>query len=181
MRLYFAWYVITSYSIHYTKLYDMAIAGGINIFSVPRRKGRLSGIQSTDDRLKAFDNNADGTVWGEGVGAVLLKPLAKALEDRDNIYAVIKGSAINSDGASNGITAPNAEAQEEVILRAWDEAKINPETLGYIETHGAGTVLGDPIEINGLTKAFRRYTGKKQFCAIGSVKTNIGHTSYNFV
>ncbi len=155
---------------------SMAIAGGINIFSVPRRKGRLSGIQSTDDRLKAFDNNADGTVWGEGVGAVLLKPLAKALEDRDNIYAVIKGSAINSDGASNGITAPNAEAQEEVILRAWDEAKINPETLGYIETHGAGTVLGDPIEINGLTKAFRRYTGKKQFCAIGSVKTNIGHT-----
>lgn len=104
-----------------------------------------------------------------------MKPLSKAIDDGDHIYAVIKGGAVNNDGASNGITAPNAEAQEKLIIDAWQEAKVEPDTIGYIETHGTGTVLGDPIEIKGITNAFRRYTDKKQFCGIGSVKTNIGH------
>ena len=93
----------------------------------------------------------------------------------DNIYAIIKGSAVNQDGASMGLTAPNSIAQADVIDRAWKDADIDPETITYIETHGTGTKLGDPIEVDGITKAFRRYTDRKQFCGIGSVKTNLGH------
>ncbi|MEA3357496.1 MAG: beta-ketoacyl synthase N-terminal-like domain-containing protein, partial [Patescibacteria group bacterium] len=158
---------------------DMAIAGGINLtYGAPAKvKGPLdlSSIESTDSTVRTFDKNANGTVWGEGVAIMLLKPLKKALADGDNIHAIIKGSAINNDGASNGITAPNAEAQEEVLVTTWKDAIINPETIGYIEAHGTGTVLGDPIEIKGLTNAFQRYTSKKQFCGIGSLKSNLGH------
>ena len=135
----------------------------------------MDSVESSDGKIRTFDANANGTVWGEGVALVLLKPLKKALQDGDHIHAVIKGSAINNDGASNGLTAPNADAQEEVIIKAWENAGINPETLSYIEAHGTGTVLGDPIEFKGLTSAFRRYTQRKQFCAIGSLKTNMGH------
>ncbi len=160
---------------------DLAIAGGINLSIVGELNTEFQGgmtmdsVESSDGKIRTFDANANGTVWGEGVALVLLKPLKKALKDGDHIHAVIKGSAINNDGASNGLTAPNADAQEDVIVKAWENAGINPETLSYIEAHGTGTVLGDPIEFKGLTGAFRRYTQKKQFCAIGSLKTNMGH------
>ena len=154
---------------------EQAIVGGIRIILTPIDGMIQYGIESKDYRAKAFDDNASGTSLSEGIIAIVVKPLKKAVADRDNIYAVIKGSAINQDGASIGITAPNVLAQEDVIVKAWKDANINPETLSYIEAHGTGTILGDPIEIDGLQKAFRRYTDKKQFCAIGSVKTNFGH------
>jgi amino acid adenylation domain-containing protein/non-ribosomal peptide synthase protein (TIGR01720 family) len=157
-----------------------ALVGGINLFVVPIKIGGeftiLDDVESKDLTVKTFDKKADGTVWGEAVCSFMIKPLKKAIEDGDNIYSVIKGIASNNDGASNGLSAPNPKAQEEVILRAWKKAKINPENLSYIEAHGTGTVLGDPIEIKGLNGAFKQYTDKKQFCGIGSVKTNIGHT-----
>jgi len=156
---------------------DYALAGGVNLISLPKIKGRSSMemVESNDSKVRTFDRNANGTVWGEGIGVILLKKLSKAIADKDNIYAVIKGSAINNDGASNGITAPNAEAQENVIVQAWRDAGINPETVSYIESHGTGTVLGDPIEIKGIENAFRRFTDRKQFCGIGSVKPSVGH------
>lgn len=156
---------------------NMAIAGGIklNISPIYKKASLRTGIESSTERTCAFDDSSDGTGLGEGCALIFLKPLKKAIQDRDNIYAIIKGSAINQDGNSMGITAPNAEAQEDVIIRAWKDAKIDPETIDYIEAHGTGTNLGDPIEIEGITRAFRRYTDKKQFCGIGSVKTNIGH------
>lgn len=155
----------------------MAIAGGANLFLIPTKIGCMNEVESKTGEINVFDKNSRGTVWGEGVAAIVLKPLNKAIEDRDNIYAVIKGSAINNDGASNGITAPSAEAQENLLVKVWKKAKINPESIQYIETHGTGTILGDPIEIKGITNAFRRFTDKKQFCGIGTVKPNIGHTN----
>lgn len=153
---------------------DLALAGGIQLHLIPVRNYEV-GIESSTARAKTFDDSSDGTGAGEGVVVILLKPLTRALKDRDNIYGVIKSSAINQDGSSIGLTAPNARAQEEVIVDAWNRAGINPETISYIEAHGTGTKLGDPIEIEGITRAFRRYTDKKQFCAVGSVKSNIGH------
>lgn len=157
---------------------ELAIAGGINIITVPivNEVVEAIGIVASDGRTKTFDDNCDGVGQGEGIGAIFLKPLHQALNDGDNIYAVIKGSAINQDGKSIGITAPNAVSQEEVIVKAWGAAGIDPETISYIEAHGTATKLGDPTEILGIKKAFRQYTDKKQFCAIGSVKSNIGHT-----
>ena len=114
---------------------------------------QLESIESTDDTIRPFDRHAGGTTWGEGVGAVILKPLADAIRDGDRVHAVIKGSAVNNDGASNGITAPNAEAQEDLLLDAWRDARVEPETISYIEAHGTGTVLGDPIEVSALTRA----------------------------
>lgn len=151
----------------------MALAGGVKTILLPLKAG--IGMESSDDRARAFDDQSDGTGWGEGVGAVFLKPLRKAEQDGDNILAVIKGSAINQDGSTIGISAPNALAQAEVILQAWRDARINPETISYIEAHGTGTKLGDPVEIDGITKAFRKHTQRKQFVAISTVKTNIGH------
>lgn len=156
---------------------EMAIVSAISLGIFPRfRAARKSMMESQDDRVKTFDKHADGTFFSDGVAAVILKPLTKAQQDGDHIYAVIKGSAVNNDGASNGLTAPNAVAQEEVLLKAWEDARIDPETIQYIEAHGTGTKLGDPIEIKGLTNAFAKHTGKVQFCGIGSVKANIGHT-----
>lgn len=159
---------------------EYAVAGGVQIqyMSIDGENGpmNLKMVESDEHMVRTFDRNATGTVWGEAVAAVLLKPLSQALADGDNIHAVIKGSAINNDGASNGITAPNASAQEDVICRAWEAAGIPPETIQYIEAHGTGTALGDPIEIKGITNAFRRYTDAAQFCGIGAVKTSIGHT-----
>jgi iturin family lipopeptide synthetase A len=156
---------------------DMAIAGGVKFHLLPlKNDGSIKlGIESSDNRARTFDDSSDGTGFGEGVGAVVLKPLNKALEDGDNIYAVIKGSAYNQDGSSVGITAPNAQAQQDVILAAWKDAGISPDTVTLLEAHGTGTKLGDPVEISGIQKAFKHYTDRKQFCAIGSVKTNIGH------
>ncbi|KAA9008675.1 amino acid adenylation domain-containing protein [Paenibacillus spiritus] len=155
---------------------SMAVAGGINLFLTPMNSN-LDDVEAggSGSVIRAFDKRAEGILWGEGVNALLLKPLEQALADGDHIYAVVKGSAINNNGATNGITAPSAEAQEEVIVKAWEDAGINPETLNYVETFAAGTLLGDSIEIKGLSNAFARYTDKRQFCGVGSVKPNIGH------
>lgn len=159
---------------------EMAICGGLSsfiysptVFSTQLKE--LESIETQDDMIRTFDNDAKGTTWGEGVGVVLLKPLDKALEDGDPIHAVIKGSAINNDGASNGLTAPNVDAQQQLLKDAWEDAGVEPESIQYIEAHGTGTVLGDPFEIKAMTNAFRSYTEKKQFCGVGSVKPNIGH------
>ncbi|WP_051287454.1 type I polyketide synthase [Paenibacillus taiwanensis] len=154
---------------------QMAIAGGVRVQLLPVKSGFKIGIESSDDRTKTFDERSDGTGWGEGVAAIVLKPYYKAQQDGDPIYAVIKGSAINQDGQSVGITAPNREAQEEVLMQAWRQAGIRPDTLGYWEAHGTGTKLGDPIEIDAIRNAVARYTDRKQFCAIATVKSNIGH------
>ena len=157
---------------------DMALAGGVSI-RVPQKTGYLyqeGGILSPDGHCHAFDATAKGTIIGNGVGVVVLKRLADALADGDCIHAVIKGSAINNDGSLKvGYTAPSVDGQAEVIAEAQALAGIEPETVSYIEAHGTGTSLGDPIEIAALTKVFRASTQKKGFCAIGSVKTNVGH------
>ncbi|HET9711372.1 MAG TPA: SDR family NAD(P)-dependent oxidoreductase, partial [Pyrinomonadaceae bacterium] len=157
---------------------QMALAGGVSINSKHRRGYlfREGGIQSPDGHTRAFDEKAQGVVSGEGLGIVVLKGLAEARADGDHILAVIKGSACNNDGSLKiGFTAPSIEGQSQVIAEAQAMAGIDPDTVTYIETHGTGTVLGDPIEIAALTKAFRMRTDRKQFCAIGSVKTNVGH------
>ncbi|WP_081738878.1 hybrid non-ribosomal peptide synthetase/type I polyketide synthase [Mesorhizobium ciceri] len=157
---------------------DMALAGGASI-SLPHGKGYLhqeGHILSPDGHCRAFDTKAQGTVRGSGAAAVVLKRLSDACRDGDYIWAVIKGTAINNDGAAKiGFTAPSADGQAAVIQAALTDADVSADTIGYVEAHGTGTYLGDPIEISGLTKAFRTQTAKKQFCAIGSVKTNIGH------
>ncbi|BCJ94172.1 hypothetical protein acsn021_17410 [Anaerocolumna cellulosilytica] len=153
---------------------EIAVAGGVQVHSIPIRNADI-GIQSSDARSKSFDDEADGTGIGEGVGVVVLKPLRNALQDHDNIYAVIKGSAINHDGRSMGISAPNPVAQSKVIQKAWMNAGIDPRKISYIEAHGTGTKLGDPIEVDGISRAFRFYTEDKNFCAISSIKSNFGH------
>jgi len=156
---------------------DLAVAGGVKLISLPvasPQDGHRIGIKSSDGLTKTFDNRSDGMGLGEGTAAVLLKPLQQAINDGDNIYAVVKGSACNQDGASVSITAPNGSAQEQVILKAWQDAEINPETISYIEANGTGSKLGDPIEVQAITRAFRQFTNRKQFCAIGSVKSNVG-------
>ncbi|MDK8179810.1 SDR family NAD(P)-dependent oxidoreductase [Paenibacillus sp. UMB4589-SE434] len=155
---------------------DMAIAGGVKLNLLPMVHDKNNiGIHSTDFRTKSFDASSDGTGWGEGVASVLLKPLDRALADGDVIHAVIKGSATNQDGNSNGITAPNARAQEDCIVRAWEDAGITPDTIRYVEAHGTGTKLGDPIEIEGIKRAFGRYSVQGERRPIGTVKSNIGH------
>ncbi|WP_193197118.1 type I polyketide synthase [Nostoc sp. MG11] len=157
---------------------DIALVGGVSI-SASRKTGYLyqeGGINSPDGHCRAFDAKARGTVCGEGVGIVVLKRLEDTLNDRDFIHAVIKGSAINNDGSNKvSYTAPRIEGQAKVIKTAQVVAELEPETITYIEAHGTGTSLGDPIEIAALTQAFQSSTKKKGFCAIGSLKTNIGH------
>jgi amino acid adenylation domain-containing protein len=154
---------------------DAAIVGGTKLHLLPFDSGSRMEIDSADSRAHSFDDSANGTGGGEGVIAIMIKPLETAFKDHDYIYAVIKGSAINQDGNSNGITAPDAEAQADVIDSAWQDAGIDPRTVSFIETHGTGTKLGDPIEVDGINKAFRRYTSEKSICALGAVKANIGH------
>ncbi|MBM7114716.1 SDR family NAD(P)-dependent oxidoreductase [Archangium primigenium] len=156
---------------------ELAIAGGVNLSLHPSKYVMLCAnrFASSDGRCRSFAEGGDGYVPGEGVGAVLLKPLAQALRDGDVIHAVIKGSAHNHDGKTHGYTVPNPVAQTEVILTALRRAGVDPRTLGYVEAHGTGTSLGDPIEVTGLTDAFRRHTEDRGFCAIGSVKASIGH------
>jgi len=157
---------------------DMALAGGARV-KVPLKAGYLyqeGGIPSPDGHCRAFDEQARGTVVASGVGMIVLKRLSDALGDGDTIYGLIKGTAINNDGHQKvGFTAPSIEGQALVIEEALAMAGINPDTIGYVEAHGTGTTLGDPIEIAALTKAFRKQTHRRNFCAIGSVKTNIGH------
>ena len=157
---------------------DMVLAGGVSIH-LPQKAGYLyeeGMILSPDGHCRAFDAQAQGTVGGSGVGIVVLKRLEDALADGDCIHAVIKGSAINNDGSSKvGYTAPSVDGQAAAILEAQALAGVDPETITYIEAHGTGTPLGDPIEIAALKQAFSASTQKQGFCAIGSVKTNVGH------
>lgn len=157
---------------------DMALAGGVSV-RVPQKSGYFyqeGGIVSPDGHCRAFDARANGTVGGDGAGVVLLKRLEDALADKDCVRAIIKGSAINNDGSRKaGFTAPGVNAQAVVIAEAQAIAGVEADTIGYVEAHGTGTTLGDPIEIAALREAFRASTDRKGFCAIGSVKTNIGH------
>lgn len=161
----------------YSGTSECAIAGGVNLITHPVHYIRLSAMTmlSPGDTCKAFGDKADGFVDGEGVGAIVLKPLEKAVADGDHIYGIIKGSSVNAGGKTNGYTVPNPNAQNRLIADVLKRSGINPRTISYIEAHGTGTALGDPIEIAGLTKAFGAYTKDRQFCAIGSVKSNIGH------
>jgi phthiocerol/phenolphthiocerol synthesis type-I polyketide synthase E len=157
---------------------DMVLAGGVSV-RVPQVEGYLyqeGGILSPDGHCRAFDASAQGTSPGNGVGVVVLKRVEDALSDGDSIMAIIKGSAINNDGAFKvGYVAPSVDGQAKAIAMAQALAGVDPETITYVEAHGTGTALGDPIEVAALTQAFRSKTKKKGFCAIGSVKTNIGH------
>ena len=157
---------------------DMALAGGVSVF-LPQRQGYLyqeGMIASPDGHCRAFDAQAQGTIHGGGAGVVLLKRLDEAIADGDTIHAVILGSAVNNDGASKiGFTAPGVGGQTDVILEAQSAAGVHPDEISYIESHGTATPLGDLIEMQALTAAFRAHTQRKSYCAIGSVKTNIGH------
>jgi amino acid adenylation domain-containing protein len=155
---------------------DMAMAGGASL-TYPEKGGYIyeeGMVRSPDGHCKAFGDLAQGTVGGNGTGIVLLKPLRYAAADGDYIYAVIKGSSTNNDGKRKvGFTAPSIEGQVEVIQTALQLANVEPESIGYVETHGTGTILGDPVEIEGLKLAF--HSNKNGFCGLGSVKTNVGH------
>ncbi|WP_206606440.1 beta-ketoacyl synthase N-terminal-like domain-containing protein [Steroidobacter cummioxidans] len=156
---------------------ECAIAGGVNLIIDPVHYLELSALTmlSAGQQCKSFGNEADGFVDAEGVGALVLKPLSKAERDGDHIYGVIKGSAVNAGGKTNGYTVPNPQAQSAVISKALRRANVAANHISYVEAHGTGTALGDPIEIAGLTRAFGQSTRDTQFCAIGSLKSNIGH------
>jgi acyl transferase domain-containing protein len=157
---------------------DLAVAGGVSV-RVPQRRGYLhqpGGILSPDGRCRPFDARAAGTYFSNGVGAVVLRRLEDALADGDEIWAVIRGWAVNNDGAAKvGYTAPSVEGQSAVIALAQELADVDPATIGYVEAHGTATALGDPIEVAALTRAFRRRTDRRGGCALGAVKSNFGH------
>jgi acyl transferase domain-containing protein len=157
---------------------DMAIAGGVSVTS-PQKRGYLyheGAIVSPDGHCRAFDAQAGGTVFSNGSGVVLLKRLSDAVADHDHIYAVIKGVGVNNDGSARvSFAAPSVDGQAEAIAMAQALAAVDAGSITYVETHGTGTALGDPVEIAGLTQAFRLSTERNQFCAIGAVKSNIGH------
>ncbi|WP_210528170.1 type I polyketide synthase [Rubellimicrobium arenae] len=157
---------------------DMALAGGVTI-ELPHARGYLyreGEILSPDGECHAFDHRAAGTVFGSGAGVAVLRRLSDAIADGDEIWAVIKGSAVNNDGAAKaGYLAPSVDGQAAAIAEAQAVAEVKADSIGYIECHGTGTYLGDPIEVAALTEAFRRTTDQTGFCRIGSVKTNIGH------
>ena len=157
---------------------EMALAGGVNIVLSPSITMSLckAGMMAPDGRCKAFDSRANGYVRSEGAGLVLLKPLSRALADGNTVYAVIRGSATNHDGRSSALAAPNGEAQQRVVMAACHSAGIEPGQLNYVEAHGTGTPVGDPIEVNALGEVLRIGAQPDTHCAIGSVKTNIGHT-----
>ncbi|MCW8999512.1 MAG: beta-ketoacyl synthase N-terminal-like domain-containing protein, partial [Kangiellaceae bacterium] len=156
---------------------SMAIAGGVNVSIHPNKYLMLSTGQfiSSDGHCQSFGEGGDGYIPGEGVGVVVLKRLAEAERDGDPIYGLIQGSSLNHGGKTNGYTVPNPQAQASAITRALNESNINPRHISYIEAHGTGTKLGDPIEIAALSKAFNQHTEDKAFCLIGSAKSNIGH------
>ena len=157
---------------------DLALAGAVSV-RMPHRAGYFcdgGGIVSPDGHVRAFDANANGTVFGSGGGIVVLKRLSDALAEGDTIRAVIKGSAVNNDGSAKaGYTAPSVDSQADAVAEALANAGVEADTIGYLEAHGSGTPVGDPIEVRALTKAFRTFTERRSFCAIGSVKTNVGH------
>ena len=157
---------------------DMALAGGVSL-NLSLRGGYLfhaGGMASPDGRCRPFDSAGQGTVFGGGAGLVVLRRLADALADGDPVRAVIKGSAVNNDGNLKvGYTAPSVEGQAQVIEEALADAGVSPDTLGYVEAHGTATALGDPIEVEALSRAFRRWTPRRGFCGLGSIKGNLGH------
>ena len=157
---------------------SMALAGGVAVW-VPHEAGHLykeGSVLTKDGHCRAFDAKATGTIFGNGAGVVLLKRYDDAVRDGDNIYAIIKGSAINNDGAKKtDYTAPSVDGQAEVIVEALANAGVSADDISYVETHGTGTFIGDPIEFRALSKAYRAFTDRKGFCGIGSVKPNIGH------
>lgn len=156
---------------------EVALAGGVNLTLHPSKYFTICsrGFAASDGRCHAFAEGGDGYVPSEAVGTVLLKSYKQALVDNDNILAVIRGTGVSHDGKTKNYSVPNPVAQTKAIEAALLQSSINPETISYVEAHGTGTALGDPIEIMGLTDAYSKYTDKKQFCAIGSVKSNIGH------
>ncbi len=157
---------------------DMALAGGVSI-TLPQKRGYQhldGGMVSVDGICRPFDADASGTIFGSGSGVVLLKRLEDATADGDHVYAVIRGSGVNNDGAGKvGFTAPSVAGQASVIEMALASAGVDARSISYVECHGTATPMGDPIEVAGLTKAFAASTGDVQFCAIGSVKSNVGH------
>ncbi len=157
---------------------DIALAGAVST-RAPHRAGYFSdpgGVSSPDGHVRAFDAAANGTVFGSGGGVVVLKRLSDAIANGDTIRAILKGSAINNDGAEKaGYTAPSVNSQADAVIEALANADVNADSISYIEAHGSGTPVGDPIEVCALTKAFRASTKRSGFCAIGSVKTNVGH------
>lgn len=158
---------------------DMALAGGVTI-ELPQARGYLfeeGEILSPDGHCHAFDHRAQGTVFGSGAGCVVLRRLEDAIADGDHIWAVVRGTAVNNDGAAKaGYLAPSVEGQSRAIAEAHGVAGVTADTIGYVECHGTGTYLGDPIEVAALTQAFEETTDARGYCGIGSVKTNIGHT-----
>lgn len=158
---------------------DMALVGGVTV-ETPEHKGYLyqdGGMESPDGRCRPFDAAAHGTVFSRGAGVLLLKRLEDAQRDRDHVYAVILDGAVNNDGNDKvGFTAPSVNGQVEVAIEAMERAGVSARSLSFVEAHGTATSLGDPIEVASLSQAFRGYTGERQFCALGSVKGNIGHT-----
>ena len=158
---------------------EVAVAGGISLEQREGYQYKKGMIESSDGRCRPFDQEANGTVISSGGGVIVLKPLAKALEDKNQIYAVIKGTAINNDGGMNhkiGYTAPSSQGQAEAIRRALKRSQIDPSTISYVEAHGTGTKIGDPIELFALHEVFSEFQKKENSIAIGSVKSNIGHT-----
>jgi len=157
---------------------DMALAGGVTI-ELPHGRGYLfkeNEILSPDGHCHAFDHRAEGTVFGSGAGCVALRRLSDAEADGDHIWAVIRGSAVNNDGADKAsYLAPSVDGQAQAVARALDNAGVTADTVDYVECHGTGTYLGDPIEVSAMTEAYRKTTDQTGFCRIGSVKTNIGH------
>ena len=157
---------------------EVAFAGGVSVHAYPRPGYYYHPdlMFSRDGACRPFDEEASGTFFGDGAGLVALRPLDDALRNGDSIHAVILGSAINNDGAARaGFSAPGVEGQRQLILDALSIAGVHPESLGMIEAHGTGTRLGDPIEFNALCQAFARHTDRRGFCALGSVKANLGH------
>ncbi|RPE28531.1 type I polyketide synthase [Kitasatospora cineracea] len=155
---------------------DTAVVAGARIVSAPiDHPDTRIGIESSDGRTRTLDERADGTGYGEGSGAVVLKRLDHALADGDRVYAVIKGSAVNHDGTAGGVTTPDSASQADLLHAAWADAGVDPRSIGYVELHGTATKLGDPIEIEGLRQAFAPHTADHRFCAVGTVKANIGH------
>ena len=157
---------------------DMMLVGG-SVVRVPQVEGYLAerrNVHSLDGHCRPFDSVGQGTIFGSGVGAVLLKPLQQAIADRDHVFAVIKGTAANNDGsAKNSYTAPSLGQQSQAMIDALASANVNADSIGYVECHATGTIVGDPLEIDALSMAFRKQTERNQYCAVGSVKANIGH------
>lgn len=157
---------------------ELALAGGVFVQSTPDfyNSASRAGMLSPAGRCHSFDERADGFVPGEGVGAVLLKRLEDAIRDGDHVHGIIKGSCINQDGSTNGITAPSRASQERLERQLYDQFGVNPEQIQLVEAHGTGTKLGDPIEFDALNRSFRKYTSRSQYAALGSIKSNMGHS-----